>query len=48
MMTEMVERCPRARGVEIPEAGHHVFLDNPMAFLNAVGDFLREEVEERS
>jgi pimeloyl-ACP methyl ester carboxylesterase len=44
-MTEMVERCPRARGVEIPEAGHHVFLDNPTAFLNAVGDFLREEVE---
>jgi pimeloyl-ACP methyl ester carboxylesterase len=47
-MTEMVERCPRARGVEIPGAGHHVFLDNPTAFLSAVRDFLREEVEGHS
>lgn len=47
-MTEMVKRCPRARGVEIPGAGHHVFLDNPTAFLSAVRDFLREEVEGRS
>jgi len=44
-MTEMVTRCPRARGVEIPGAGHHVFLDNPTAFLSAVRDFLREGVE---
>jgi len=47
-MTDMLERCPRARGVEIPGAGHHVFLDNPTAFLSAVRDFLREEVEGRS
>ena len=47
-MTEMLERCPCARGVEIPGAGHHVFLDNPTAFLSAVRDFLREEVEGRS
>jgi pimeloyl-ACP methyl ester carboxylesterase len=47
-MADMVGRCPRARGAEIPGAGHHVFLDNPTAFLNAVGDFLREEVEGRS
>jgi pimeloyl-ACP methyl ester carboxylesterase len=46
-LADMVYRCPRARGVEIPDAGHHVFLDNPTAFLNAVRDFLREEVEER-
>ena len=44
-LTDMVHRCPRARGVEIPDAGHHVLLDNPMAFLNAVRDFLRQEVE---
>lgn len=47
-MSEMRERCPRARGVEIPGAGHHVFLDNPTAFLSAVRDFLREEVEGNS
>ena len=46
-LTDMVHRCPRARGVEIPDAGHHVLLDNPTAFLNAVRDFLREEVEGR-
>ena len=46
-MTEVVTRCPRARGVEIPGAGHQVFLDNPLAFLSAVGDFLREGVERR-
>lgn len=46
-LTDMVHRCPRARGFEIPDAGHHVLLDNPTAFLNAVRDFLREDVEER-
>lgn len=46
-MAEVVTRCPHARGVEIPRAGHQMFLDNPPAFLNAVRDFLREEVEGR-
>lgn len=46
-MAEVVTRCPHARGVEIPGAGHQVFLDNPPAFLSAVRDFLRDEVEGR-
>jgi len=37
----MVTLCPRARGVEIAGAGHHVFLDQPQAFLGAVQTFLR-------
>ena len=44
-LTDMVHRCPGARGREISDAGHHVLLDNPTAFLHAVRDFLREEVE---
>lgn len=32
--------CPRAQGVAIEGAGHHVFLDQPEAFLRAVQTFL--------
>lgn len=42
MLQTMVTLCPRARGVEITGAGHHVFLDQPEAFLGAVRVFLRE------
>lgn len=41
-LAEMIRACPHARGVEIPHAGHHVFLDNPEAFLQAVQIFLDE------
>lgn len=44
-LAEMVQSCLYARGVEIPSAGHHVFLDNPAAFLEAVRGFLDEETE---
>jgi pimeloyl-ACP methyl ester carboxylesterase len=46
-LAEMVQSCLYARGVEIPSAGHHVFLDNPAAFLEAVRGFLDEETEVR-
>ena len=36
----LIQTCPDARGVEIPHAGHHVFLDNPTDFLQAVQIFL--------
>jgi pimeloyl-ACP methyl ester carboxylesterase len=42
---EMEARCPRLRTVEIPGAGHHVFLDKPAAFLEAVRKFLHEHTE---
>ena len=45
-LAEMVALCPRAQGLAIPEAGHHVFLDNPAAFLGAVRDFLQDTTEE--
>lgn len=47
-LSEMVHRCPSARGVEIPEAGHHVFLDNPAVFLEVVRQFLEEKKEDFS
>jgi len=45
-LAEMVARCPHARGLNIPHAGHHVFLDNPADFLSAVRGFLYEKKEE--
>ena len=45
-LVEMVALCPRAQGLDIPEAGHHVFLDNPAAFLSAVRNFLHDTTEE--
>jgi pimeloyl-ACP methyl ester carboxylesterase len=41
-LAELIQTCPDARGTEIPHAGHHVFLDNPTAFLQAVKIFLDE------
>lgn len=38
---EMQSRCCALRMVEISNAGHHVFLDNPSGFLEAVSNFLR-------
>jgi pimeloyl-ACP methyl ester carboxylesterase len=43
---EMEAQCPYLRTVEIPGAGHHVFLDKPAAFLEAVCKFLHEQMEE--
>jgi pimeloyl-ACP methyl ester carboxylesterase len=45
---EIVQRCPHARGVEIPGAGHHVFLDNPTAFLDIVDKFSKAVVEDHT
>ena len=45
VLAEMVQSCLYARGVEIPSAGHHVFLDNPAAFLETVRGFLDGETE---
>jgi pimeloyl-ACP methyl ester carboxylesterase len=42
---EMAAQCPRLRTVEIPGAGHHVFLDKPAAFLEGVRKFLHEQTE---
>jgi len=39
-LAEMVTRCPQAHGLDIPDAGHHLFLDHPAAFLYAVRSFL--------
>ncbi len=41
-LSHLVHTCPRATGVEIPQAGHHVFLDQPVAFLDTVTTFLHE------
>lgn len=41
-LAEMSARCPDACGREIPGAGHHVFLDQPDAFLEVVQGFLDE------
>jgi pimeloyl-ACP methyl ester carboxylesterase len=43
---EMVALCPRLQLREVPGAGHHVFLDNPVAFLDGVRHFLQEQREE--
>jgi pimeloyl-ACP methyl ester carboxylesterase len=40
---EMKTLSPSLQVVEIPNAGHHVFLDDPVAFLRAVRHFLQEE-----
>jgi len=42
---EMEVLCPCLRSVEIPDVGHHVFLDKPTAFLEAVREFLHEHAE---
>jgi pimeloyl-ACP methyl ester carboxylesterase len=42
---EMKTQCPRLQDVEVPGAGHHVFLDNPSAFRDTVSRFLRQELE---
>lgn len=41
-LSHLVHTCPRATGIEIPQAGHHVFLDQPAAFLDMVTTFLHE------
>jgi pimeloyl-ACP methyl ester carboxylesterase len=45
IVNEMEAQCPRLRTVEIPGAGHHVFLDKPAAFLEVVWKFLHEQTE---
>lgn len=45
---DMEALCPRLQLREVPGAGHHVFLDQPVAFLEAVRHFLQEEGEEFS
>lgn len=42
---DMEAQCPQLHTVEIPGAGHHVFLDKPTAFLEAVRQFLGEHTE---
>lgn len=42
---EMEAQCPCLRTIEIPGAGHHVFLDKPAAFLEVVRKFLHEPTE---
>lgn len=37
----MARRLADCRPVTIPAAGHHIFLDNPDAFVEAVTEFLR-------
>lgn len=39
--SEMIHLSPYVRGVEIPGAGHHVFLDQPEEFLTVVQGFIR-------
>jgi pimeloyl-ACP methyl ester carboxylesterase len=40
---QIVQVCPQAHGVEIPGAGHHIFLDQPFVFLDIVTNFLHEK-----
>jgi len=47
IVQEMEARLPCLQTVEIPGAGHHVFLDKPAAFLEAVRKFLHEQTEGR-
>ena len=41
-LAQTVQACRYATGIEIPQAGHHVFLDQPEAFLDTVNNFLHE------
>lgn len=45
IVKEMEAQCSRLRTIEIPDAGHHVFLDKPAAFLEVVRKFLHEQTE---
>jgi pimeloyl-ACP methyl ester carboxylesterase len=47
IIQEMQTQLPGLRTVKIPGAGHHVFLDKPAAFLEAVRKFLHEQTEGR-
>jgi pimeloyl-ACP methyl ester carboxylesterase len=38
----LAERMPNARYVEIPDAGHYPYLEQPDAFSDAVSDFYRD------
>jgi pimeloyl-ACP methyl ester carboxylesterase len=40
-VAEMESLCPCLQSVEVPHAGHHVFLDDPTTFLAVVRNFLR-------
>ncbi len=42
-LAQMLHACPQAQGREIPAAGHHIFLDQPSAFLDIVTNFLHEK-----
>ncbi len=39
----MLQACPQAHGVEIPDAGHHIFLDQPSVIIDIVTNFLHEK-----
>ena len=43
-LAEMRAGCPDASAADIPGAGHHVFLDQPAAFVAAVQKFLDERL----
>jgi pimeloyl-ACP methyl ester carboxylesterase len=40
LYAEVKARCPHARRVEVADADHHVMLDNPRGFVEAVRQFL--------
>ncbi len=42
-LAQMLHACPQAQSREIPAAGHHIFLDQPSAFLDIVTNFLHEK-----
>ena len=48
-LSQMLQACPQAHGVEIPDAGHHIFLDQPFfldrpsVFLDIVTNYLHEK-----
>jgi len=44
-LTALLAAVPHARSVDIPDAHHHVMLDNPVAFERAVREFLRTTLE---
>ena len=43
-LAEMRAGCPDASAADIPGAGHHVFLDQPAAFVAVVQKFLDERL----
>ena len=45
-MAEIRKRAPQVQWAEVPDSNHHITLDNPSAFVDAVQAFLKREPSE--